>query len=738
MASPASHISGFRFGAFELDVTSSELRKAGIPIKLRLQAIQVLLVLAEHSGQIVTREEIRRRLWSDDTFVDFERSINFCINQIRAALGDDALKPRYVETLPRRGYRFIAPVIVEVSREPAPIVAIPPLPSEPLPETGGQGVASGSSGLLVIPERPATPSVAPWIRKRSVVIGAATILAGLSVGVAIHKWFPRSKGPDIQHMRITKLTDSGTVTDVSISPDGRYIIYAQRDGEKEGLRLRQIATRSDVQILPPELGSFHGLTFSPDGNYLYFVRTAPNDPFFKYLFVMPTLGGSVRKLFTDVDSPVSFSPDGHRFAYERCVAADNHIDVRIANADGTGDGLLAAIQNTSCFMYQSGVSWSPDGRTLAIPLKHFGQPERWVLHVMSAVDGVMRELYSSPNGLGRPAWLPEGNALLLPHYDQAVHRSQLWTISYPEGEARRLTNDLNDYDVPLDMTRNGDAVAAVAGNAISNVWLYPDADPLRGRQITSGNLPMFDVAEGPDGRLLSTSGDGALWVTNTDGSRRRTFAGVKETGWLMACARYVVLTSFGPGVVTLLRLDADSSNPVKLATGSLWSPACSRDGRFVFYVTVDSPQKIWRVPIEGGTPVQIAEILGEDISGRLSISPNGRFIAYPYTRYTSPAGPGWNLAVIPADGGPPTKTFDVPVGFSGVRWSPRGTGLQYTLTQKGTTNLWEQPLEGGAPKRITQFTSGLIFDFNWTGDGKQLLVTRGEVTSDVVLLNNLR
>jgi Tol biopolymer transport system component len=135
--------------------------------------------------------------------------------------------------------------------------------------------------------------------------------------------------------------------------------------------------------------------------------------------------------------------------------------------------------------------------------------------------------------------------------------------------------------------------------------------------------------------------------------------------------------------------------------------------------------------------MQIAQILGEGISGRMSVSPDGQFIAYPYNRYLGPAAPGWDLAVIPIDGGPTVKTFSAPSGFWGIRWSPQGQGLQYALTQNGTTNIWEQPLSGGEPKQITKFSSGRIFDFNWTADGKQLLVTRGEVTSDVVLFGNL-
>ena len=115
MASPAQPSRVIRFGAFELDAVNGELRKVGVSLKINPQPLRVLQLLAERPGQVVTREEIQRCLWGDNTFVDFERGINFCVNQIRATLGDDAEKPRYVETLPRRGYRFIAPVKTEVA-----------------------------------------------------------------------------------------------------------------------------------------------------------------------------------------------------------------------------------------------------------------------------------------------------------------------------------------------------------------------------------------------------------------------------------------------------------------------------------------------------------------------------------------------------------------------------------------------------------------------------------------------
>jgi DNA-binding winged helix-turn-helix (wHTH) protein/Tol biopolymer transport system component len=706
----AGHL--YEFGPFSLNAQERQLMQDGRSVPLASKTFEALLLLVQNAGHLVTKDDLIRELWSD-TFVE-EANLAKHISLLRKALGGNGNGQEYIETVPKYGYRFVVAV-----RERDGVA----VPEETTPRA--------TEGLGVVKKRP------PVVARRWKYLFAAGLLVILTGSFGVRRWVSTGRLLRLESMQIMKLTDNGGVTDVTISPDGRSVVYARRDGEKEGLWIRALASRDDVAILPPENVSFHGLTFSPDGNFVYFVRADSNDPFFKYLYVMPTLGGPARKLFTDVDSPVSFSPDGRKFAYERCVPVDNRIDIRIANADGSGDRILAAIQNSSCFMYQSGIGWSPDGQTLATPLRHFGHPGRWVLHAVSVAGGSDRELYSTPSDLGRPVWSPDGDALLLPHWDSAEHRRQLWTISYPGGKARRLTNDLNDYNTPLGMTRNGDTLAAIASAGIANVWTFPGADATYGRQITSGNLFMFDVAPAPDGRILSSSVDGTVWVTAADGGERSMFGAVSDARWLTPCGRYLVLASVGPGVVTLMRVNSDGSNPVKLAYGSLWSPACSPDGRLVFYVTEDSPQKIWRVPIDGGTPMKIAEILGDEISGRLSVSPNGQLIAYPYDRYTSPAGPGWSVVVIPVGGGPPLWSFNVPTGFSGARWSPRGEGLQYMLTRDGTTNIWEQPLAGGEPKQLTKFTSGKIFDFNWTADGKNLLVSRGEVTSDVVLLNNL-
>jgi len=740
MASPAHFFSKYRFGAFELDAASGELSKAGIPIKLRLQAIQVLLMFVERAGQVVTREEIRGRLWTDDTFVDFQRSINFCVNQIRAALGDDAEKPRYVETLPRRGYRFIAPVTSDLPREPAIAVALPSvttaLPSG-ISETGA--VTPSGSGLLVVPSRPTGLSTASWARKRAAVISVAVILAGVAIRFVDRRWLSRYKGPIFQEMQITKLTESGTVDDVAISPDGRYVVYARSEGEKQGLWLRQVATRNEVQILPPDTPEFHGLTFSPDGNYIYFVRSDRNDPWSKYLYSMSALGGVPQKLISDVDSAVSFSPDGREFAYEHCIPARNDLEVKIVNTDGSGDRLLTTFHDASCYLFQPGLSWSRDGSVIAATVPLAKKPTGSAVDVVSVGDGHSRELFSSPNDMGRPVWLVNGRALLVPRYDTASHRSQLWTISSPSGEAHKLTNDLSDYAATLDITSDGGTVAATVGTTVSDAWVSASSDLSNGQQITSGEMPMISVAEAPDGKLLSTSRDSEIWIMNPDGTQRGLFTQVRNLGPPTSCGRFILFNHYTPEEAVLMRADADGTHLTKLVSGNLSDrAACLPDGKFAFYFTTDGPQRIWRIPVDGGTPVEIGKILRDQITGRLDVSPDGRFLAYPCTQNDQTPSRGWTFAVIPTTGGQPVKQIAAPGGIDGVRWSSDGAALQYLMTRNGATNLWEQPLAGGVPRQITKFTSGHIFDFNWTVDGKRLLLTRGEVSSDVVLLSNLR
>jgi Tol biopolymer transport system component len=203
-------------------------------------------------------------------------------------------------------------------------------------------------------------------------------------------------------MRITKLTDSGKVGTVAITPDGRYIAYVLVDGEQQSIWIRNVATKSDVQVLPPDVVIFTGVSFSPDGNNLYLTRSDKGTAAFSYLYVMPVLGGTPRQLIRDVDSAVSFSPDGKQFAFMRGVLQPYAVEIHIARADGSGDHLIASLPAAAGYA-SIGAVWSPDGKTLAAPVLQMGNEIKWRLTAINVADSRVKEVFSGPESLGTPA-----------------------------------------------------------------------------------------------------------------------------------------------------------------------------------------------------------------------------------------------------------------------------------------------------------------------------------------------
>jgi DNA-binding winged helix-turn-helix (wHTH) protein/Tol biopolymer transport system component len=700
------------FGLFEADLSSGELYRRGRKISLQEQPFRVLAMLLERPGELVTREEVRKRLWPDGTFVDFDEGLDTALKKLRYALGDSAQNPTFIETLPRRGYRFIAPVTNDDVGLPQKIADAP---------------------------YSAVPTTSPALGERTPKYLPAIIAVGLVLVTAlgIYRWKSHTHALTAEKMEITRLTETGNATSVAISPDGRYVVHASRVGEKQGLWLRQVATRSDVQILPPEATGFHGISFSPDGNYVYFLRELVDDPGVKYLYAMPTLGGPPRLLIKDVDSPVSFSPDGRLFVFTRGIPTRSEIQVHTANADGSGDRLLASLQGSSV-SFQTGATWSPDGRTIAVAVTRIN-PLRCELYTIAANSGSMKELYPSPGVVGRPLWLPDGDGLLMVVNDQNEH-GRLWTISYPRGVPRLLRNDLANFDWHIDATRDLKTVAAVTNSMVSNIWVAPSTDLSAARQMTSGELAMLSVAESPDGRILGKTRDGKLWIFNPDGTQRTLLFDKSYVETPTACGRFVSFVFDGDDSTDVIRLETNGTNPTTLATGDVgWSVACSPDGRYVFYNRVGAPQTIWRIPIDGGPSAKVADVLEDGMVGNLTVSPDGTLLAYPFDEY-HPV-PKTKLAIISIDGKAPPRVLNAPGGVFGqvtISWSGDGKALQYLLTVNGATNVWQQPIAGGKPTQLTRFSSGKIFRFNWSLDRKHMLFSRGDTTSDVVLLTNLR
>ena len=496
-----------RFGTYEVDLRLGELRKNGIRVKLTGQPFQILVILLEHPGDLVTREQLQRRLWPSDTFVDFDSGLNAAINRVREALGDSAENPRFVETLPRRGYRFIAPLI-----DSRPTSATLP---------AAESNVSPAQTITIQGALPASEASERRPLSRRLLIGGVFMLAVLAVAVALlSRLSRRSSEWDFQAMKLSRVTQSGNAINVAISPDGHYVVYALREGEKQSLNVRQVATGSDVQILPPDEVWIWSLTFSPDANYIDFVRSEKPNFTDTHLYRMPVLGGTPHLAMQGgIDFGSSYSPDGRQFAFLRVNSGSEKVDVLIAKADGSDQRVLASRPYRDEFI---GLAWSPDGKTVAFTTSEATKRLRSVLWAISVADGSVREIYSTPDTIGRPRWLPDGSGLLAPigNADQAF-RGQLWFISYPKGEARRLTNDLMDYQLCcLDLTPDGKTLVDTELTTVSNLWVAPSVTPQRLSRSLRKSLLSEDSPGCPTAGIIFASQDGKMFAVNPDGSGR--------------------------------------------------------------------------------------------------------------------------------------------------------------------------------------------------------------------------
>ena len=586
--------------------------------------------------------------------------------------------------------------------------------------------AAGASGTVA-----AQPAGKNW--GLTIAVGVALLVA---ISFGVYKVATRQPALNLQAMKIEKLTQSGKAADVAISPNGQYVVYVLQDGEKQSLMVRQVATGSDVAILPADVVIFYGVAFSPDGNYVYFVRSSKESFNYSTLFQMPVLGGAARQLIRDIDTAVSFSPDGKQFAFIRGLPEQVAVHLFTAAADGNGEQLVAsrkAIANGRTLMAPA---WSPDGKTIAASFLSEEKGLRWELLAFPAGGGAPQTLYSSEGRIGRPLWLPDGSGLLVGVEDSAQgNRGQLWFIPYPSGEARRFTNDLTNYNVhDLDLTKDGKTLVSAETTQLSDVWLAPAGNPSQMRQITSGEAAGFALSLFPDGTIISrTAGFDIESIPAAGGNRTLLTPNTHHNFSPSACGdgRTIVYQASVEGRLNIWRMDADGSNITRLTNGAYeYGPECSPDGKWLVYA---STNYIYRLPIEGGTPARLAD---NNFAGGARISPDGKYVAY-LARGATISSPNIRT-VVPSGGGRPVYAFTGVAGTGTGQWSPDGKAIEYLLTRNGVTNIWSQPITGGPPKQITNFTSGLIFSFAWSRDGKQLAMARGSRSSDIVLISNFR
>lgn len=570
-----------------------------------------------------------------------------------------------------------------------------------------------------------------------VIVVAAIILSGLGFG--LYKFLSRKRAQNPKSIKMTRLTNNGRVGSATISPDGKYVAYSARDeAGLSSLWVRHVATTSNVQVVPPEGPNvtFGQSTFSPDGNYIYYLRTDRGRT--AVLYQVPVLGGSSKKLLENA-SRISFSPDGKRFGFIRRYASEGQDALIVVNVDGSGEQKLATRRHPDFFL--PGTAWSPDGQTMACPAGGFTGGYYRSVAVVNISDGSQKILTSHRwYGVERVAWLPDGSGVITTAQERAGDQFQLWQISYPEGEARTLTNDLSDYHL-VSLNADASALVAVVADTTSNIWLVPNGEWNNGRQLTSSKSNgIGSTALLNDGRIIYESragGNSDLWIMDAEGRNQKQLTDdAHSESFALATpdGHHVVFLSARPGS-QLWRMDIDGSNAKRLTDSPAMSATMSPDGKWVAYMTFGPGGfSIWKVSIDGGEPVQITT----KFSMSPAISPDGKLIACYYLDERT-GGP--KIALIPFAGGEPVKLFDFqavdPTTYP-VRWTHDGRALTYIVNRGGVSNIWIQPVDDSPARQLTDFKSDRIFSFDWSRDGEWLVLSRGPEERDLVLISDFK
>jgi len=345
--------------------------------------------------------------------------------------------------------------------------------------------------------------------------------------------------------------------------------------------------------------------------------------------------------------------------------------------------------------------------------------------------------WSSP---GRTAWLADGRGLVLDASDQTSSlSSQLWYVAYPSGEARRITNDLNRY-FGVSLTADSNALVTVQSEVSSSIWVAPQGEAKGARQITSGTgtgAGLDGIICAPNGDVVytsSASGRRDLWSMAADGSNpvQLTLNGGNNYDPSISIdGKTAVFFSDRSGHLNIWKMNVDGSNPSQLTYGDAdVDPQITTDGKWVIYQSSNSGKlQVVKQSLDGGTP----QPMTKGAASRPVVSPDGKWIAlYAFEETTN----RFELAIVPIEGGGPTKlSYRVDSAFG---WTPDSKAVLYVDDKNGVSNIWSQTLVGRPPKQITNFTDGTIFNFAWSRDGKQLFLARGSVSSDVVLINNVK
>lgn len=717
----------YRFDNFELDISKRRLLRDGELIALNPKAFEMLRVLIEHNGELLTKDDLMQLVW-DGQFIE-EANLTVNMSAIRRALGENPKTPRYITTVSGRGYYFTAEV-------------------EELDEATAYVVESRTHSRVVLTEEaevedgPLDRAQLPPVRtqRRAVVFSSVFFFALLAGAVVWFLWASRSADVPFQRMDVRRLTSSGRITTGALSPDGKLYAYSQQENNGlTGIWLEHIDGANRIELCEPGERSVASIVFTPDSGQLYY-SIYGSETEQTGVYRMPVFGGAA-ELVREGIGRVTFAPDGKSYAFVRLDEAARTSTVRIS--DLAGSEFVVTERSSALPFVASTIDWSRDGKHIAVSaLKDEGTREQEIFVVDSGGLELKQLTSARWNGVRALAWIPDGSGLIATAGDQDVGwEAQLWHVSTADGQSTRLISDLNTYGMVLSVAGDGRSLLTVQAQSYSNIWVAPADNIAAARQVTFDMLGRQNGWDGLDwgsGQSIFytsyTDRSETIWVLdlNDNSSKQLIPNGRRNTlVSLSANGRTMVFESNRSGSSEIWAANGDGSSMRQLTTGGgNFQPHVSPDGTRVIYQSIrDGASALWQIATIGGEP---ARIISRNISWA-QFSRDGEYIAGAIRD----AGRN-RLGVFDAKGGDPIKIFDFPPQANfrlGIHWTPDGSGVTYRDWANG---IWRQPIDGGPPARVEGLPEEKIYAYGWSKDGRQLAYSRGMEIRDVVLIKEAK
>jgi serine/threonine protein kinase/Tol biopolymer transport system component len=612
--------------------------------------------------------------------------------------------------------------------------------SGPRPEVGTWGVVSTILSKVKFQAISTADYVLSEIKQHktaAVFSGFTVAFALLFIGLKSPNLFrraPSSASPPA--MQMTPLTNSGKSVCAAISPDGKFVAHAESKNGMQELLVTSIATSGTSVVVPPDHVQYRGVTFSRDGNYLYFTRSEKGGAGTLYQVALP--GSAPRKIKEGVDSPITFSPTGDRFGFVRFDRAANEYFLMIAGIDGTNERTIATRRDGNTLSV-GGPAWSPDEDAVVCSAGKWDRGYHENL-IEFAVENGKERLFSQQQWYAvlQVAWLDNKSGLIVNANERPLSPFQLWRVSYPQREVVRITNDTDRYQ-GVSLSRNGEAIVSLKSHQVEQIFVAPEGDAERAGAIVRNVGRVYGVDWTNNGKIVyssTTRNNLNLSAIDRNGSNQIQLtldAGDNIFPAASPDGRFIVFVSNRTGSLNIWRINADDGSDPKQLTFSDGnsSPSVSPDGQWVLYDNQSNGEfAIWKVPIDGGQPVQIGKSALSPV-----LSPDGQFIACRY--YVEGAdSPG--IAILPFQGEAPLRVLPIPVmDWQRIQWTPDGRALTFIKADDGRFNIWRYELVNGSTTQLTDFkTDDQIFAYAWSPDYKELACERGIKVSDVLIIYN--